>query len=73
MLKPIPKNYGIEGGALGRLLGPKCGALMNGIGSLIKEMLQISFIILPCEDRAKRQSSVNQEADSYQTLTVLVS
>ena len=53
------KMMGFEGGALEEWLGHECGALMNGIGVLKKETLQSSFSILLCEDKAKRQSSVN--------------
>lgn len=43
-----------EGGAFGRWLSHKGEALMDGVSALIKETLESSLSLLPCEDTVRR-------------------
>lgn len=52
-------------GALGRRLGHKGRALMNGVNALLKETWKSLFPFSNCEDEVRRQSSVNQEPSSH--------
>ena len=54
-------------------LGDEGGSLINGISALIKATLKSSFTLLPCENIAKRQSSMNQETRLHQTANLLAS
>ena len=44
-----------EGGAFGRWLSRKGEALMDGVSALIKETLESSLSLLPCEDTMRRR------------------
>lgn len=52
-------------GAFGKWLNHE--ALMNGISVPIKETPKASLPFLPCDDTARRQQSMDQEAGSHQT------
>ena len=59
------------GGAFGRQLGHKGGALMNGTSLLIKRDLG-ETIFFDCVRTVKRQPSVSQEVGSHQELNLPV-
>lgn len=61
----------LGGWAFGGSLGPEGGAVMNGIGALIKETQQSPSPFPPCEDTATRWSPINPEAHSHQTPNLL--
>ena len=63
----------IRSRSFGEWLGDEGGSLINGINVLIKATLKSSFTLLPCENTAKRQSSVNQETSPHQTANLLAS
>ena len=65
-LKPHPQCDGIAGRAFGGWLGHEGGALMNGIGALIKETLE-SPPLLSHGDRVTRQPPVRWDVGPQQT------
>ena len=72
MLKSNPSDWMVfEGGALRRWLGHECGALTNSMSVLIKEP-QVSSLTPPHGVIGRRWVFINQEADSHQTLNLLV-
>lgn len=67
----IPKVMVFRGGALGRCLGPKGGALLNGISALINESPQSSLPLLPSE-ATEKTDTYEPKPDAHQTLTLLM-
>ena len=63
----------IRSRSFGEWLRDEGGSLINGISALIKATLKSSFTLLPWENTAKRQSSVNQETSLHQTANLLAS
>lgn len=45
----------LGGGAFKRRLNDKGGAIMNGIGALIKEIPEASSLLSPCEVKSKNK------------------
>ena len=64
----LPNVMVLGGGAFGRCLGHEGRAFRNGISALLRsDFVKAPSPLLLCGDVAKRQPSMNQEADSYQT------
>lgn len=57
-------------GACGRRLGQEVRTLLYGVSALVNEAPESILPFSLCEDTARRGLSVNQEAGSYQTLTL---
>ena len=68
----LPNVMLLGGGAFGRRLGHEGRAFRNGISALLRsDFVRAPSPLLLCGDVAKRQPSMNQEADSYQTSNLL--